>query len=77
MRRVVPLSDQDCKKALPGKHYDGRGLFLFVTATAKSWRLKYSYEGREKLLTIGRYPQFGLSAARKAREEAKALLAKD
>ena len=44
---------------------ESRGLHLLVTtAGGKSWRFKYRYSGQEKLLTIGRYPDIGLVAAR-------------
>ncbi len=68
------------KAAAPGprayKLSDAGGLFLFVTpAGAKSWRLKYRWRGREKLLVFGRFPDISLSAARAAREAARAELA--
>lgn len=54
---------------------DGGGMFLFVTpAGAKSWRLKYRWRGREKLLVLGRWPDMALPAARTARELAKQQL---
>jgi integrase len=54
---------------------DGGGMFLFVTPTgAKSWRLKYRWRGREKLLVLGRWPDMALPAARAARELAKQQL---
>lgn len=54
---------------------DGGGMFLFVTpAGAKSWRLKYRWRGREKLLVLGRWPDMPLPAARTARELAKQQL---
>lgn len=57
------------------KMTDGGGMFLFVTpAGAKSWRLKYRWRGREKLLVLGRWPDMALPAARAARELAKQQL---
>lgn len=54
---------------------DVGGLFLFVTpAGTKSWRLKYRFGGKEKLLVIGRFPEIALPDARRAREECKAAL---
>ncbi|MEO6152626.1 MAG: Arm DNA-binding domain-containing protein [Croceibacterium sp.] len=62
--------------AKPIKLADGAGMFLLITpAGGKLWRLKYRIDGREKLLAIGRYPEIGLSDARKRREEARALIA--
>jgi len=54
---------------------DSRGLFLLVTTTgAKSWRYKYRFGGRERLMTLGLYPDLGLAAARVAHEDARRLL---
>ena len=51
----------------PQKLFDGNGLFLFITPSGtKSWRLKYRFQGREKLLTLGTYPQTSLKEAREA-----------
>src|SRR6185437_14137781 len=58
------------------KLFDGRGLYLLVCANgSKLWRLKYRFSGREKLLSLGAYPDTGLKGARDAREEARKLLA--
>ncbi|WP_375230378.1 tyrosine-type recombinase/integrase [Roseobacter sp. S98] len=38
--------------------------------------MKYRFEGREKRLSFGAYPAVSLADARKARESAKAMLAK-
>lgn len=60
----------------PYKLTDGGGLYLNVSTTgAKSWRLKYRFDKKEKLLTIGLYPSISLSEARKARDKAKDDLA--
>ncbi|WP_368665558.1 Arm DNA-binding domain-containing protein [Neisseria sp. WF04] len=40
----------------------------------KLWRLKYRIDGKEKLLSIGKYPAVSLSEARKAAENARRLL---
>ena len=57
------------------KMFDGGGMFLFITpAGGKSWRLKYRWRGREKLLVLGRWPGMALPAARGAREAARAQL---
>lgn len=55
---------------------DSGGLFLYITpAGGKLWRLKYRVDGKEKLLSIGAYPEISLSDARKRRDEARALVA--
>lgn len=75
----MPLTDTALRNAGPGekpyKLSDAGGLFLLVTPNGgKWWRLKYRHGGKEKLLSLGVYPAVTLAAARKAREEAKALL---
>ena len=54
---------------------DGTGLYLHVLPSgSKSWRMKYRYTGKEKLLTIGSYPTVSLQAAREACQDAKKLI---
>ena len=76
----MPLTDAAIRRAKPAdkpqKLADGGGLFLLVTvAGAKSWRWKYRVAGKEKLLTLGLYPDVSLAKAREAREDARRLLA--
>ena len=55
--------------------YDERGLYLEVTPSGgRWWRFKYRFEGKEKLLSMGTYPDTGLKAARDRRDRARALL---
>lgn len=55
---------------------DGGGLYLLVTPPGgKLWRWKYRFEGREKLMTFGSYPDVPLSLARERHAEARKLLA--
>jgi integrase len=55
--------------------FDGQGLHLYVTLTGyKSWRLKYRYEGKEKRIVFGPYPEVSLREARDMREAARRLL---
>ncbi|MFZ1851371.1 MAG: Arm DNA-binding domain-containing protein, partial [Nitrosomonas sp.] len=47
------------------KLYDGDGLFLWVYEDGKKyWRLRYRLHGKEKLLSLGVYPDVSLSLAR-------------
>ncbi|MCX7281980.1 MAG: Arm DNA-binding domain-containing protein, partial [Alphaproteobacteria bacterium] len=63
-------------QAKPYKLYDEKGLFLLVEPSgALLWRLKYRFQGKEKKLAIGRYPELGLKEARDKRDEARSLLA--
>lgn len=78
-KRIVPLTDTKVKSAKPNdseiKLYDGGGLFLSITPTGgKLWRLKYRFEGKEKKLSLGPYPEVTLADARRRREEARTLL---
>lgn len=60
----------------PQKLFDGGGLFLLVMPSGgKWWRLKYRHAGKEKLLSIGTYPEVSLKDARERREEARKLIA--
>jgi hypothetical protein len=54
---------------------DGGGLHLFITpAGGTAWRIKYRIDGKEKLYSIGPYPQISLAAARVELGEVKARL---
>ncbi|TSA45991.1 MAG: DUF4102 domain-containing protein [Deltaproteobacteria bacterium] len=58
------------------KLFDGGGLFLLVTPQGgKLWRLKYRHEGKEKLLSLGAYPEISLADARERRDKARKQLA--
>jgi len=79
-KRVIPLSDLQLSKAKPqNKQYslfDGGGLFILVTPSGgKLWRFKYRFEGRDKLISFGGYPEVSLQEARKRRDEAKTQIA--
>jgi len=60
----------------PRKLADTSGPYLYIsTAGVKSWRLDYSFFGKRKTLTLGRYPSLTLAEARSQRDEAKRKLA--
>lgn len=76
----MPLTDTTVRnvkpRSKPFKLADGEGLYLYVSpAGAKSWRFKYRFYGKEKLLTFGLYPEISLSAAREKRLEVRKQLA--
>jgi integrase len=76
----MPLTDTAIRNAKPGakpaKMFDERGLFLIVTPTGgKWWRLRYTFGGKEKLLSLGVYPDVGLKDARARRDDARKLIA--
>lgn len=56
--------------------YDGGGLYLEITpAGGKLWRQKYRFDGKEKRLAHGSYPEVSLASARERRDAARKLLA--
>jgi len=78
----MALTDPEIRNAKPGdkpfKLYDAGGLFLLIQKNGgKWWRLKYRFAGKEKLLSMGAYPDVGLKEARKKRDAARELLAAD
>ena len=63
-------------KAKAFKLFDGGGLHLEVTPTGgKWWRIKYRFDGKEKRLSLGVYPDVSLKDARERHDEARKLLA--
>jgi integrase len=78
----MPTSLSDAKvrnakaRAKRYKISDGDGLFLFVMPNgSKYWRLKYYFNGKEKLLALGVYPDVSLTEARERRTQARRTLA--
>lgn len=60
----------------PKKLADERGLYLLLTPSGgKWWRFKYRFAGKEKLLSLGIYPDVSLAKAREARDEARRQVA--
>ncbi|MBF0417124.1 MAG: integrase arm-type DNA-binding domain-containing protein [Magnetococcales bacterium] len=55
---------------------DERGLSILVQPNgAKWWRFRYRFDGKQKLLALGIYPDVSLKQAREKRDEARRLLA--
>ncbi len=76
----MPLTDTAIRKAKPEvrqhKLYDERGLFLLINPKGgKWWRFKYQFDGKEKLLSLGTYPDTSLKDARERRDEARKQVA--
>lgn len=54
---------------------DERGLSIQINPNGgKWWRLRYRFEGKEKMLSLGTYPDVGLKDARERRDAARKLL---
>lgn len=75
----MPLSDLQAQNAKPRdrdyKLPDSGGLYLLVKKNgSRLWRQKYRFDGREKLLAHGQYPQVSLANARQRRDRAKEML---
>ncbi|MES2024899.1 MAG: tyrosine-type recombinase/integrase [Pseudomonadota bacterium] len=75
----MPLSDLKIRNAKhEGKNLkiaDEKGMYLFVTATNKSFRMDYRYGKDRKTETLGKYPDVSLAKARARRDESRAMLA--
>jgi len=55
---------------------DGKGLHLAIAPEGgRWWRLRYRYGGKEKMLSLGTYPEVGLAAARERRDNGRRLIA--
>jgi integrase len=58
------------------KLFDERGLYLLITPNdSRWWRFKYRHNGKEKLLSLGTYPDVSLKRAREKRDDARRLVA--
>ena len=74
------LTDTEIKRAKTTERAysmgDGGGLYLWVKPTGgKLWRWSYRFEGKEKLMSFGKYPDVSLALARDRHAEARKLLA--
>jgi hypothetical protein len=75
----MPLTDAVCRSAKPGpkrrKLSDGGGLQLWVqTSGSRLWQLIYRFNGNQRQVPLGAYPQLSLAEARIKREDLKRLL---
>jgi integrase len=76
----MPLTAAEIQALQPSgnesKLYDSHGLYLLVSPNgSKHWKMRYSFAGKERKLSFGRYPDVSLKDARKVRDEARQLLA--
>jgi integrase len=74
------LSDTGVRNAKPEqkmrKLFDGLGLYLLISpAGGKWWRFKYRFAGKERLLSLGTYPEVSVREARDKRDAARKLVA--
>lgn len=76
----MPLTDTAIRRASakkkPYKMYDSGGLFLQIMPNGgKWWRFKYRFAKKEKLLSLGTYPDVSLKEARNRRDQERKKLA--
>jgi len=70
------------KPGNPQKIGFGGRLYMHVSPTGSpatggmSWRMNYLFDGKDKTLSLGKYPAIGIRDARQRRDEAKEQLAK-
>lgn len=77
---MPPLTDKAISQAKPKEKpyrlYDEKGLYLEVSpAGGKLWRLKYRMWGKEKRLSLGKYPEVSLKEVRDKVLEARRMIA--
>jgi len=75
------LSDTLIRKSQAGpkpvKLADGDGLYLVIQPNgSRWWRMRYFFAGREKMLSVGTYPEISLKDARARRFEIREQVAK-
>ena len=57
-------------RAKPYRLYDGRGLHLLITPRGgRWWRIKFRFDGKAQMLSLGVYPDVSLKRARDRRDE--------
>lgn len=76
----MALTDTAIRNAKPAeKAYsltDERGLSIQIQPSGgKWWRYRYRFDGKEKMLSLGVYPDVSLKDAREKRDEARKLIA--
>ena len=60
---AMALTDTFAKNVKPtgssagDKHTDGQGLYLHVKNAGKYWRMSYRFDGKQKTLALGVYPE--------------------
>ena len=71
------LTDRSVKTVGEGRHGDGDGLQLIVSASGRrKWVFRYQLNGVRRDMGLGPYPAVGLSDARIAAADARKLIAR-
>ena len=75
MKLTDPIIKASKPKSTPYKLSDGNGLFLLIQPNgSRWWRYRYRFNGKEKMLSLGTYPDVTLKEARNLRVTASDLL---
>ena len=74
--KLTKLGIKKSKSSIKEKKlYDGKGLYLLLhTNGSKYWRVKYRFLSKEKVFSLGVWPNISLTEARKIRNEVKIVL---
>ncbi|ELQ6142702.1 tyrosine-type recombinase/integrase [Cronobacter malonaticus] len=73
---TVKQIDAAKPKDKPYRISDGNGLYVYIPVSGKKvWQLRYQFEGKEKIHTVGKYPEIGPAEARNIAFEVKRDLA--
>ena len=60
--QLIQLAESKSKSY---KIFDGHGLYIEISPNgSKFWRLKYRFEGKEKRISLGAYPEVSIEFAR-------------
>jgi integrase len=75
----MALTDTLIRRSKPGdtpyKLSDGHGLYLLVKPNGgRLWRWKYRFDGKEKLMALGTYPELSLADARERHAKSRRQL---
>jgi hypothetical protein len=74
IKKLKPPSENESE---PTKHSDAHGLQLHIFRNGRmSWTYAYRFDGKQRSLTIGKYPQVSLADARRKRDEARQQIEK-
>ena len=76
----MPLTDSEIRSTVPRerpfKISDGGGLHILVNPNgSRLWRLKYRFQGKERLASFGSYPAISIKLARQRRDDFRRILA--
>ncbi len=67
---------QAANQESPQRLSDGQGLALVIVPPNRpAWRFRYHFQGREKMISLGVYPEVSIAMARERREAARRELA--